>query len=126
MTLEQAKERLKQLEGYKDPLSAAFHGGRVGFRKPTKRYRQEIERQFKIAAETVRLCDFIEREENKLKPKVVKPSPYFDTVDQIEAGKQYYDCQYGLITVKRKNKNTVTIQTASGYTETRKPHFIYK
>jgi hypothetical protein len=126
MNLEQAKEKLKKIEGYKDPLFSSFYGGRVGFRKPTKKYRQEQERHLNNACEAVRLREFIEKEERKLLPKVDKPSPYFASVEEIEIGKQYYDCHYGLITIKKKNKNTVTIQTASGYTEARKPHFIYK
>jgi hypothetical protein len=126
MNLEQAKEKLKKIEGYKDPLFSSFYGGRVGFRKPTKKYRQEQERHLNNACEAVRLRDFIEKEERKLLPKVDKPLPYFASVEEIEIGKQYHDCHYGLITIKKKNKNTVTIQTASGYTETRKPHFIFK
>lgn len=127
MTVEQAKQKLERLTGRKDPLSAAFHGGRVGFRKPTKKYRQEIDRSIKEAVETTRLREFIDREEAKEYSKNnPKPSPFYSTVDEIEVGRIYEDCTFGAVTVIRRNKSTVTIQCASGYKETRKPHFIYK
>lgn len=127
MTLDQAKEKIKKIEGRKDPLSSAFVGGRVGFRKPTKKYRQEIERKFNEAAEHVRLKDFIEHEERKIFIKEnPKPSPYYSCASELEAGKIYEDCFLGKVIVIRINKATVTIKTASGFTETRKPHFIFK
>ena len=126
MTIEQAKEKLKRIEGKKDPLLSAFYGGRVGFRKHSKRYAQEIDRTVKEACEAVKLREFIEREENKLKPQPVKPAPYFQDVADIIPGRTYRDCIFGPVLIVRKNKNTVTIQTESGYKETRKPHFIFK
>lgn len=126
MTLEQAKKKLEQITSRKDPMLDAFIGGRVGFRKPTKKYSQEIERKFGEATEVSRLREFIKREEDKLKPKVVKPSPYFASVDELEQGGRYVHCMLGVVTVVRKNKSTVTVQTASGYKEASKPTFIYK
>lgn len=125
LTLEQARERYARLMK-PDAMMQSFIGGRVGFRKPCKKYDQELNRLFKNGTEANNLREFIEREEEKLKPKEVKPSIYFETVEEIETGKQYTDCIYGLITVVKKNKNTVTIQTSTGYKETRKPHFIYR
>ena len=87
----------------------------VGFRKPTKKYRQEQERHLNNACEAVRLREFIEKEERKLLPKVDKPSPYFASVEEIEIGKQYYDCHYGLITIKKKNKTKHCITSRVNY-----------
>ena len=127
MTLEQAKEKLERMQSRKDPLLSAFYGGRVGFRKPTKKYKQEIERSLIEAREISKLIDFIAKEEQKeLVENNPQPSRYYSSVDEIQVGNKYYDSQYGLVIVKRINKNTVTIQTASGYTERRSPHFIYR
>lgn len=93
MTIEQAKEKLARINSWEDPLLRAFYGGRVGFRKSTKKYNQEMDRQLKKS---------------------------------MEVGKQYRDFAFGLVTVIKKNKNTVTVQTPSGYKEARKPQFIYK
>jgi hypothetical protein len=127
MTVEQAKKRLEQIEGKRDPLLSSFHGGRVGFRRYKKKDHQQFERWAREAAEAVRLREFIQMEERKQYIKNnPKPSSFFASVGEIEEGKYYMDCDYGRVKVLTVNKNTVTIQTTSGYREARKPTFIYK
>ncbi len=127
LTIEQAKKRLEQINGIKDPLSAAFVGGRVGFRKDTKKQNSYIDRTLKIACESVKLRQFIDNEETKQQIKDnPRPSPYCSLVEEIKLNEFYEDCTYGMVQIIRKNKNTVTIKTTSGYTETRKPTFIFK
>lgn len=127
MTIEQAEKRLSEINGKSDPMLNAFYGGRVGFRKYTKRDNQRFDRELRGATESVKLREFIASEELKAQLKAnPKPSLYYENVNQIEVGKRYNDCSFGLITVIKRNKYTVTIKTISGYTEPRQPHFIYK
>ncbi len=125
LTIEEAQNKLDKLLAKTDNLSNAFHMGRVGFRKHTKRYLYSIDKSIDDALEIVRLRQFIEYQKNNPENLIVK-NKYYESTNEMIKGEKYFDSSFGLITVVKINKNTVTIQTDSGYTETRKPSLIYK
>jgi len=127
MNIDQAKEKLKKLLESGSKISDSFHLGRVGFRKHTKKYFASIDKSIDDSLEMGKLQEFIKQEENKLKynPRIFNDKFYSNASDLI-INEIYNDIDYGFIQVIKVNKNTVTIKTSSGYTETRKPSFIYR
>ena len=126
MDIIKAKIKLEKLLKPENNLSNSFYLGRVGFRRPSKRYNQSIEKSIDNAIEISRLSKMINDAEiiatRQLKPKANK---FYSLTSELIKGEQYEDVDYGLVEVIKINKNTVTIKTKSGYTENRKPGFIY-
>lgn len=126
MTIEQAKEKLSSLTSRKDNLLESFHGGKVGFRKDTKKHNQEQERQINAAIEISNLRKFIEAEELKKAynaPEAVEQrttdkqsinerlAEYWRNLkpgDRLEVGNPN-----GNPTIKKKNAKSVETETGS-------------
>lgn len=127
MNIDQAKQKLDKLLESGSNIYDSFHLGRVGFRKHTKKYLNSIDKSIDKAIEIGRLQEFIKIEENKLNyNQKIFNHKFYSKSSELMKGEMYQDIDYGAVEVIKINKNTVAIKTFSGYTENRKPNFIYR
>lgn len=129
MNIDKAKKRLAQIEASlnNNRLTESFHLGRVGFRKPTKKYLNSIDKSIDMSIEASRLKEQIEDYERKQTIVVdYSKSLYYSEPSELLEGRVYQDCIYGRVTVVKRNKKTVTLKTGTGFTFTREPKFIFK